>query len=64
MLNIRDAKEYVGRDCLITYRDRLGNEQQKTLHVHDLTFVPLYGAYLVGDVEDVHLDKVTAISPL
>jgi hypothetical protein len=64
MLTISEAKQMVGRDCQVTYLDRLGNEKTKTLHVHDLTYVPLYGAYLVGDVEDVHLDKVTAIQPL
>jgi hypothetical protein len=63
-MNIPDARQYVGRECSITYRDRLGREHSKVLHIHDLTFIPLYGAYLVGDIEDVCLDKVTAIKPL
>lgn len=61
-MNIPDVKQYVGKDCTITWRDRTGFEQSKVLHIHDLAYVPLYGAYLVGDVEDVCLDKITSIS--
>lgn len=64
MFTIAEAKQYLGRDCQVTYLDRLGREKTKTLHVHDLTYVPLYGAFLVGDVEDVNLDRVKAIQPL
>ena len=60
-MTIVDAKQYVGKNCAVTYTDRLGIEHSKVLRIHDLTFVPLYGAYLVGDIEDVYLDKVTAI---
>jgi hypothetical protein len=34
------------------------------MHVYDVTFVPMYGACLVGDIEDIWLDKVTSISAL
>jgi len=63
-MSITDAKQYVGKSCAVTYRDRLGREQNLVLRIHELTFVPLYGAYLVGDIEDVCLDKVTAIKPI
>jgi hypothetical protein len=63
-MTIPDARQFVGKNCSVTYRDRLGNVHSKSLYIHDLTFVPLYGAYLVGDVEDVCLDKVTAIKSL
>ena len=63
-MTIVDARQYVGKNCAVTYRDRLGVEHNKDLHIENLTFVPLYGAYLVGDAEDVCLDKVTAISLL
>jgi len=63
-MTIVDAKQYVGKNCAVTYMDRLGVEHNLVLHIHDLTFVPLYGAYLVGDVEDLCLDKVTAITLL
>lgn len=63
-MTIPDARQFVGKSCAVTYRDRLGVEHSKVLHIHDLAFVPLYGAYLVGDIEDVCLDRVTAIRPV
>ena len=63
-MTIPDVRQYIGRACAVTWRDRNGNEQSKVLQIHDLTYVPLYGAYLVGDVEDVCLDKVTSITPV
>lgn len=63
-MTILEAKPYVGKNCTITWRDRRGIEQSTRLHIEDLTFVPLYGAYLVGDIEDVCLEKVTNIQLL
>ena len=63
-MGISDAKQFVGKQCSVTYRDRLGHEHSSLIHIHDLTFVPLYGAYLVGDIEDVCLERVTAIQPV
>jgi hypothetical protein len=64
MLEIQEVRQFVGRYCMITCKERSGSETTKALHVHDLAFVPLYGTYLVGDVEDVSLEKVTAIKAL
>ncbi|NLN78282.1 MAG: hypothetical protein GX141_05140 [Armatimonadetes bacterium] len=61
---IAEAKRYLGRHCSVTFRDRRGDEVTKTLHLHDVQFVPLYGAYLIGDIEDVCLDRVTNICSL
>ena len=63
-LSIPEIRQFVGRNCAVTWTDRLGNEQSKVLHIHDVSFVPLYGAYLVGDIEDVSLERLTAIQPL
>ena len=63
-MTIPDARQFVGKSGAVTYRYRLGVEHRKVLHIHDLAFVPLYGAYLVGDIEDVCLDRVTAIKPV
>jgi hypothetical protein len=63
-MRIPDAKQYLGRHCVVTFRDRHGDEITKDLHIHDVTFVPLYGAYLIGDIEDVSLERVTSISAL
>ncbi len=63
-LSIPEIRELVGRNCAVTWLDRLGKEHSKVLHIHDVSFVPLYGAYLVGDVEDVSLERVTSITPI
>ena len=59
---IPEAKQYLGRNVSVTYRDRRGDTHTKSLLVHDVTFVPMYGACLVGDIDDIWLDKVTSIS--
>lgn len=61
---IPEAKSYLGRNCTITYRDRHGDQHTKRMHIHDVTFVPMYGGCLVGDIDDIWLDKVTSISAL
>ena len=63
-MNIPEAKQYLGRQCAVTFRNRHGEEITKKLRIHDVEFVPLYGAYLIGDLEDVCLDRVTTISSL
>lgn len=63
-MHISEAREYVGRQCNITWVDRLGQEITTRLRINDLMFVPLYGAYIVGDSEEVSLEKVTRIQPL
>ncbi len=60
-MQISEAREYIGRNCHITWRDRSGREQTTVLRVNDLTFVPLYGTYLVGDSEELNLERVTSI---
>lgn len=63
-MTIPEARPYVGRNCSVTWKDRHGKEQSTRLKIENLSFVPLYGAYLMGDVDDVCLDKVTGIQPL
>jgi len=63
-VRIPEAKQFLGKQCAVTFLDRTGDEVTRNLHVHDVTFVPLYGAYLIGDIEDVSLDRVTSISAL
>ena len=59
---IPEAKQYLGRNVSVTYRDRRGDMHTKSLLVQDVTFVPMYGGCLVGDIDDIWLDKVTSIS--
>lgn len=59
---IPEAKQYLGQTVSVTYRDRLGDLHTQAMRVQDVSFVPMYGACLVGDVEDVWLDKITSIN--
>lgn len=63
-MQISEARQYLGRQCAVTFLDRNGDEVTRKLRIHDVAFVPLYGAYLIGDIEDVCLDRVTSISQL
>ena len=63
-MQIEEAKTFLGQHCNITYLNRHGDAINKDLHVNDITFVPMYGAYLIGDIEDVCLEKVTCIQSL
>lgn len=61
-MQIAQAKQFMGKLVTITYTDRVGNVLTKTTHVHDVAYVPSYGACVIGDNEDIWLDKVTQIS--
>lgn len=63
-MRIPEAKQYLGRHCAVTYRNRQGDSITRNLMVQDVAFVPLYGAYLIGDIEDVSLDRVTSINTI
>jgi len=63
-MRIPEARQFVGRDCWVSWTDRLGQQHNKVLKVEDLQFLPLYGAYIIGDHEEVRLDKVTQIQPV
>ncbi len=61
---IPEAKNYLGKNCTVTFNDRHGNQQTQILHVHDVSYVPMYGACLIGDVDDIWLDRITNITAL
>lgn len=61
-MRIPEAKQYLGKSCTVTFLNRNGEEITRNLHVQDVAFVPLYGAYLIGDIEDVSLERITSIS--
>jgi len=63
-MRIPEAKQFVGKECRVSWTDRLGQEHSKVLRVEELQFMPLYGAYIIGDTEEVRLDKVTRIQPV
>jgi hypothetical protein len=61
-VTVTEARQYLGKRCTVTFLNRQGEEVTRNLQLHDVAFVPLYGAYLIGDIEDVCLDRVTNIS--
>ena len=63
-MRIPEARQFVGRNCWVSWTDRWGRAHSKVLRVEELQFVPLYGAYIIGDSEEVRLDKVTQIQPV
>lgn len=63
-MRIPEAKQFLGRNCSVTFKNRNGDEITKQLLVNDVAFVPMYGAYLIGDIEDVCLDRITNISTI
>jgi len=58
---LTEAKKLVGKICSICWLDRAGREIQTVSRIHDATFVPLYGGYLITDTDDIRLDKITTI---
>ena len=61
-MNASDARQYLGKNCAVTFLNRHGDEITRNLIVHDVAYVPLYGEYLIGDMEDVSLERVTKIN--
>src|SRR5947209_4582923 len=58
---ISDAKKLVGRVCAVEWLNRNGEEMRVVSRIHDATFVPLYGGYLITDTDDVRLDRILSI---
>jgi hypothetical protein len=59
---LAEAKSYIGKTCSIAWQDRTGKEFITVSKVYDATYVPLYGGYLVTDVDDIRLDRVCGIA--
>jgi hypothetical protein len=60
-VGISDAKKFIGQKCDVRWTDRSGRELQAISMIHDVTFVPLYGGYLITDTEDISLEKVVTV---
>lgn len=59
-----EARTYIGKKCEIRWRDRDGNTQTTIAPVHDVTYVPLYGAFLITDSDDIRLDRIQNLQPV
>lgn len=61
LMSISEAQQFVGRNCWVSWTDRSGQKHDKVLRVEDLQYVPLYGAYIIGDTDDVDLEAISRI---
>lgn len=61
-MGISDAKKLIGQKCDVRWTDRGGHELEMISMIHDVTFVPLYGGYLITDTEDIPLEKVVHVA--
>jgi len=62
MMQVLEARSFLGKNCTVTYRDRQGNTRMQTICVQKVTYVPMYGACLLGDKDAVWLESVSRIS--
>lgn len=62
-MGISDAKQFIGKTCTVCWQDRSGEVLRAVSKIHDVTYVPLYGGYLVTDSDDIPLDKLTLLAP-
>jgi hypothetical protein len=63
-LNISDAKRHIGQVCRLSWLVRGGEIREAESKIHDVMFVPLYGGFVITDVEDVRLDKILSFRAL
>lgn len=63
-MSITEARPFVGKRCAITFTDRLGREFKNVGVIQSTKFVPMYGAYVVTDKDEVRMDKITTIEAL
>ncbi len=61
-MKAEEAKTYMGKRCAVTHTDSQGVEVTEEIQVQDVAYVPLYGTYLIGDSQDISIDRVTKIA--
>ena len=60
-MSFKDAQQYVGMECVVAWRARRGDVQERKLFISDVTFVPQYGICLITDYMEIRLDRVVSI---
>ena len=61
-MSISEAKRFIGKVCTVCWQDRAGTALEAVSKIHDVTYVPMYGGYLVTDTDDIPLDKLTDLA--
>ncbi len=60
-MSFKEAQQYVGTLCELSWQDRRGEVQTKNVFIVDVTFVPLYGVCFVTDHGEIRLDRVVGV---
>lgn len=60
-MSFKEAQQYVGAMCEVSWRDRRGEVQTKNLFIADVNFVPLYGVCFITDNGEIRLDRVVQV---
>lgn len=60
-MSIPEVRQFVGKTCHIRWSDRMDQQHTRTMFVEDLQFVPLYGMYIIGEHDEILLDRVAEI---
>jgi hypothetical protein len=60
-MGIIEARQLIGRMCSVSWLDRRGNEISAISRVNGVSYVPMYGGYVLMDGEDVRLDRITTV---
>lgn len=61
-MELAEARSYIGKRAVITYKDRLDNEIKEEAEITDVVFETMYGSYLVCDYEDeIRLNKILSV---
>ena len=60
IMNIQEAKSYIGSPLKLTWTGRRGDEQSDLVYVFNVGFVPLYGPCLITDKGEIRLDRIVA----
>ena len=58
---IAEAKKLVGKTCAVYWTNREGQVIRTVSRIYDATYVPMYGGYLVTDMDDLQLDRIYAV---
>lgn len=61
-MHINDVRCFIGYEVNVEFTDWNGEVKKQTTHIHEINFIPMYGACLVGDMDDIWLDRVVSIS--
>ncbi|NUL82030.1 MAG: hypothetical protein HUU60_04800 [Armatimonadetes bacterium] len=63
-MQFRDAQQYVGYTCEVAYKDRHGDVLRETMHIVDVSYVPMYGLCMLTDVREVRLDRIVEVQAI